>query len=269
MRDEFFLVANTYLATAGQTQLMKFNNAWAEVFHCAFLFHVKANVQTITSLDSLCRMCCYGDAFSVIRAMHSRVNLLLLSSLNPYLFNEWLHNPKDPKFLDGKVREILLNNDINTMDHMYDHYSEIIHGQYQALEEVGYMTQGVFPDIPAVMNQAYVSAKYLLAIAGYSLVAMSLADLGESNLPENMKQLALLYDKMEADILAIDRFEHLQTVLAEKRHRVSVGKGKVIAGTAYSALQLRNQIGKFHREKQPKTLRKPYHSQIWKIEQPG
>lgn len=269
MRDEFFVVANTYLAVARIIPKLKCNHAWAEAFHVAFLLHMKANMQAINSLDSLCSMRCYGDAFSVIRSMHSRVNLLLLSALNPYLFNEWMRNPKDPKFLDGKVREILLNNNINTMDHMYEHYSEIIHGQFQALVDVGYMTGGIFPDLPAIMNQAYVSAKYLLAIAGYSLVVMSSADLGESNLPEKMKQAVILYDKMEDYIFAIGRLEHLQTVFAEQRHWVSVGKDKVIAGTAYSPSQLRDQIEKFHREKQPKTLRKPYDTQMRKIDRPA
>jgi hypothetical protein len=83
-----------------------------------------------------------------------------------------------------------------------------------------------------------------------------------------MKQAIPLYNAMETGILAFNRLQHFQTVVAEERHWVSVGKGKSIIGTAYSMAQLRDQISKFHRKKQSKKLRKPYDSQMRKTEPP-
>ena len=254
-----------YFSVAGIIPHLEHKHDWAEAFHVAFLFHLKANLQSVNSIDALCKASCYVDAFSVIRAMHSRVNLLILSTLNPHLFDEWLKNPKDPKFLDGKIREILESNSINTMGHMYEHYSEIIHGNFLALAEVGYMTKGVFSEVLAIMNQVYVSAKYLLSIAGYSIVAMTNIDLGKAGLPDSILKAKTIYEYFDKELLAANRLEHLQTVLAEDRHLHKIGKNKYIAGSAFSLQQLEYQVKKFHRQNQRKKLRKPYNTEKRKI----
>ena len=258
MRDEFFAVATAYFATAASVSSLSHKGELAQAFHVPLLFHLKANAQAVRSIDQLCTNNCYSDAFSVIRTLHSRVNLLILFSLNPYLFDEWLADPKDPKFLDGKVRKVLRDNDISTMDHMYEFYSEIIHGQAEALTDVGYFTHGVFPELPAIRNQAYVSGKLLLAAAGHTLVAINKAGLNGASSIELANDLQSLYAALDGYTLAFGRLEHFQTVLAEDRHWTKSGKDKFEAGGAYSSDQVADQIAKFHRIKQPKRLHTPY-----------
>ncbi|MHA1613904.1 MAG: hypothetical protein ACTSYJ_03605 [Candidatus Thorarchaeota archaeon] len=258
MRDELLLIANSYFSLAGMITQLKCRSEWAQMFRVAYLFRLKANAQSLISIDRLNQMHCYGDALSIVRTMHSRINLLLLFSLNPCLHNEWLSDPKNSKYLDGKVREILTSTGLNTMGHMYEHFSEIIHGQYQALSEIGYMEQGLFSNVTAIETLIYVAEKYLLAIAGYSLLAICRMDFGNANLPEKLENATELYDYIECNLLGHDRLEHLFTLVAEERHWIKTGKGKYSIGDAYDFKQLDAQIELFHRENQPKTLRRPY-----------
>jgi hypothetical protein len=85
LRDEFFLIANTVFGLAGVAGTPSANKM-QEKFDGAYLFFIKLTGQTVRAVDLLATNQCYSDAFSIIRSLHSRVNLLLLFSLSPDLF---------------------------------------------------------------------------------------------------------------------------------------------------------------------------------------
>jgi len=258
-RDEFFLLANTLFSLTHLASTSKHKNEWRLTFDGAFLFQAKANAQSVVAIEKTVSANCYADAYAVCRAMHSRLNLLLLFSLNPFLFDYWLKNPKDERFLDGRIRSELENNGICTMPHLYKLYSEIIHGQYPALAETGYMEQGVFIEIPAIKNTIYVAAKFILAMASYSMLSMAIADLDSASFLAPVQEWEILFDFLTKDILAHNRFDHLWTVLAESRHWEKMGKNRYKVGSSFDYKGYRDQLIKFHRASgQRKRLSKQY-----------
>jgi hypothetical protein len=119
-------------------------------FDVAFLLLAKGLAPSAAAIQLLTGARCYADGFGVVRSLHTRVNLLALMSFGPHLFDEWLKAPKQPRFLDGRVRAELLNHGIYTFPHMYEQASEVVHSQLSALAEAGYMEAGLFPRIPSV-----------------------------------------------------------------------------------------------------------------------
>jgi len=108
-RDEFFIVLNAYLALIHAIHKISPSNEWRLKFDVATLFQLKSNAQAAASLDLLTKQHCYADALSVCRTMLSRLNFLILCALNPNLFDVWLKQPKDERFIDGHVRDELKN----------------------------------------------------------------------------------------------------------------------------------------------------------------
>ena len=258
-RDEFFLIANTSFSLAHLAGTLKPKNEWRLSFDVAFLFQTKANAQSIVAIEKLASANCYSDAFAICRTMHSRLNLLLLCSLNPSLFNHWLKNPKDEKFLDGHIRDELRNNGVHSMQHLYELYSEIVHNQFQALADTGYMEQGLFVDIPAIKNAIYVTAKFILAMSSYSMLSMAIIDLGSDSPSVHLQEHEVLFSFLKGKVLVPNRFDHMWTVLAEDRHWEKVGKNKYRIGDSFDFDGYREQLFKFHRvEGKRKKLSKKY-----------
>ncbi|MBI9034217.1 MAG: hypothetical protein JEZ03_07080 [Bacteroidales bacterium] len=260
LRDEFYLVLNTYFGISTLPKNIKHNNSWREAFDVAFLFPIFAIVESSLSLELLTKNKCYIDCFAVLRAMLSRVNVLLLCSLKPSLFNEWMGNPKAEKFLDGHIRRELENNGVFTASHLYGFTSEILHGQVKSLFDIGYLYEpGFLNEVKPIRNQIFVIAKYILAIITYSMVQIAILDFGSKAVPKYLSDLDSLFEKYIDTILVPNRFEHIWTMHAEERHWEKVGKDKYIVGGLYDFKKYKEILGKFHMEKgQKKTLSKKY-----------
>jgi hypothetical protein len=229
-------------------------------FDVAFLFFAKGLAPSAAAIHLLTRSRCYADAFAVVRALHTRANLLALMSLGPHLFDEWLKAPKETRFLDGHVRAELLNHGIYTFPHMYEQASEVVHLQLSALAEAGYMETGLFPHVPAVENRVLASAKFLFGIVGWIGVTVLAVRAGQQHDQDVTDHLAL-FDFLNRDILAPNRFDHLSSSIAEDRHWTPAGKDKMAIGHWFSSREYRRQLELFHRASQPKRLGKPYRKQ--------
>ncbi len=230
---------------------------WRVEFDVAYLFFLKRLAQSTVSINQLCLANCYSDAFAVIRAMHTRVNLLALFALGPHLFDEWLKFPKDNRFLDGRIREELANHGINTYPHLYEHFSEIVHEQYPALEETGYMETGLFPSITAIENQALVAGKLLFGIAGWVGLTILKTDNNDAK-DLDLEEATQLYDFLVEDVLQPNRWDHLFTSIGKERHWKPSGKNKVVLAEWFSYQEFCRQVALFHRPSQPKELGKHY-----------
>ncbi len=258
-RDEFFVLLNAYFGLAGVLNKVHHCNEWKLKFDVAYLFQVKSFAQSAVAIDRLTKSFCYSDAFVVCRTMISRSNLLILFALNPNLFNVWLQNPKDEKFLDGHIREELTNNGINTVQHLYEFSSEIIHSQFESLSNIGYLEQGLFPELPAIHNQIYVIAKFLLGMSYATMLFMYTQDNYKNNHTDDLKDHYVLFSWLKNNYLIYNRFDHLWTFIAEDRHWRKTGKDKHSIGGFFNFNELENQIEKFHRKNgQRKKLSKKY-----------
>jgi len=259
VRDEFFLIANTILPLAKITTELE-GEDWLLTFQAAFLSQVKQTVQSVRALDLLALSNCYADAFSVIRALHSRTNLMILFSLNPYLFRHWLDHPKDPKYLDGHIRNELGNHGLRTMIHSYEHNSELLHGQIQAHAEVGLFEKGIFNDIFAIKNQLYVLGKFIVAAFAHTIIQASMV--GEIKKGQNKEEIAnfeSMFNQFFDTILSQNRWDHLFATIAKDRHWEKIGKKKYDIGGAFNYLEYKDQLIKFHRSSgQRKQLSKAY-----------
>jgi len=259
MRDEFYLTVNFMISFLGLIQKLEPVNEWRGLFDVAFLFQFKSNIQSICSVDYLTKKSCYGDAFSVLRTLHSRLNLLLLVSLEPRLFDEWLRHPKNPKFLDGHVRCELENNNIYTMKHIYEFASELVHGQFTSLNDIAYLEKGIFVNIPAVEHQIYALSKFIVSMIGFSMLSMVVTDIDKAILPEIVRSREVAFQIISEKFLTFNDLRNLFSVLAKDRHWVKVGKKKYHAGGIFNYSDYREQLWKFHRlTGQKKSLSKEY-----------
>lgn len=259
LRDEFFVAANSVFALAGIVGKVSPVHDWCLSFQVAFLYQAKAHAQSVVGIEQLIGHHCYADAFAVARAMHSRVNLLVLCSLAPDLFDKWLKDPKNPLFLDGNIRDELEAHGIDTMDHLYEAASEIIHGQHEASTEIGYLQEGLFRELPPIANQLYTMGKFILAAAAFGMIHVSRLDSEPGKPAEPILDMQSLYDTLRKEVLHQARLEHLWTTLARARHWKKIGKERYDAGGLFSFSSYRDQLEKFHRASgQRKTLSKKY-----------
>lgn len=258
-RDEYFLVANTIIPLAQISSTLE-GEEWLLTFQTAYLSQVKQTAQSVKALDLLSIANCYADAFGVIRALHSRTNLLLLFSFNPDLFRYWLANPKDPKYLDGHIRRELEKHGLRTMTHSYELASELLHGQIQAHSDVGLFENGIFNNIPAIKNRLYILGKFILGAFAYSIIQATL--IGKICKEQNKKEVIefeSMFDNFLDTILSQNKQEHMFTIIAEERHWEKIGKNKYDIGGSFNYLEYKEQLLKFHRNSgQKKHLSKEY-----------
>ena len=258
-RDEFYLIANTIIPLAQIASILE-GEGWLLTFQAAYLSQVKQNAQSVKALDLLSLANCYADTFGVIRAVHSRTNLLLLFSFNPNLFRHWLDNPKDPKYLDGHIRRELEKHGLRTMTHSYELASELLHGQMQAHSDVGLFEKGIFNNIPAIRNRLYILGKFVLAAFAYSIIQATLV--GKIHKAQNKREVIefeSMFDNFFNTILSQNKWEHMFTIIAEERHWEKIGKNKYDIGGSFNYLEYKEQLLKFHRNSgQKKHLGKEY-----------
>lgn len=257
-RDEFFVVLNAYFSLCGLVNKLEYYNEWRLKFDVAFLFQLKSNAQSAVSIDALVNKHCYADALSICRVMISRMHLLLICALNPNLFDPWLENPKSEIFLDGHIRSELEKNKIFLPDHLYDSFSEIIHNQEQILNEIGYFEKGLFPELKAVENHIWVSAKFIIAMKYYSMICMAIQDCEGKSIPKDLSTHEKFFGWLSSNYLIANRIDHIWTFMAEDRHVKKAGKDKYIIGGSFDFTKLKEQIQKFHRKGQRKTLSSKY-----------
>jgi hypothetical protein len=259
-RDEYYLAGTSALMVAHLMTKVPNQEEWRLKFDVVYLFQVKLLAQTIRAIDLLCSAHCYGDALTLVRSLHSRAYQVILFSLSPELFDEWLRSPRHEKFLDGHMRAELGNLNIHIFPHLYEQFSEVIHGQFQGLADAGYFEQGLFPKVLPIANMAYVSAKFLMGVIGWAGVCALLQDRGSLALPEELNNLQKLYAFLVKGILIPNRFEHLWTMMAEERHWEKVSKTEVSIGKWFDFDEYKRQLDLFHRRSQPKKLGKKYRS---------
>lgn len=259
VRDEFYLVANTIVPLAQIASELE-GEDWLLTFQAAYLSQVKQTAQSVKALDILSSANCYADAFGVIRAFHSRTNLLLLFSFNPDLFRHWLEHPKDPKYLDGHIRTELRKHGLRTMIHSYELASELLHGQIQAHSDVGLFEKGIFNDIYAIKNQLYILGKFIIAAFAYSIIQATLV--GKINKEQNKVEVVefeSMFDNFFSTILSQKRWSHMFTLIANDRHWKKIGKKKYDIGGSFNYSEYKEQLFKFHRNSgQRKQLSKEY-----------
>lgn len=260
MRDEFFLVANLLFSLPGIIQKSKEDDEFLP-YQVIYLYFLKPNAQSVLSIDSLLHQRCYGDAFVVCRSLHARVNLMLLLSFEPNLFNDWLQNPKEDCYLEGHIRAELDKHGISTMRHIYELASEVIHNQYQANTDIGYFEKGIFSNIPSIENQILVIAKFILAAASYSFIKFGLLYKNNNSVLPALREMDRYFDMLISSYLVPNRLEHLWAAIGEDRHWEKVGKDKFRAGGLFNFESYVDQLKKFRASKgkgQRKTLGKEY-----------
>lgn len=258
IRDEFYLISTIHFLLARLVQKVD-PEGWLQCFQVTYLYHLKLNAQCVKSIDILISQKCYADAFAVCRALQSRVNLLLLFGFSPELFDHWVKDAKDSRYLDGRIRQELEAHGVFTMSHLYELASEIIHGQHLGHANIGYYEKGLFVDIPAIKNQLFVIAKFLLAITSYAVLQATIIGPKKETKLKDVEEIDRLFEKLFDSVLAPNRIDHLSTMIGEERHWKKTGKDKFEVGGAYGFHHYRDQLLKFHRQdKQKKQLSKKY-----------
>jgi hypothetical protein len=138
--------------------------------------------------------------------------------------------------------------------------SEIIHRQFEALAEAGYLEAGLFPQLPAIENRVLASAKFLFGVIGW--VGTTVLDFqSRGSVDEGVSDYLNLFNFLDKDILAPNRFDHLPASIAEDRHWIQIGKDKMAIAHWFSQSEFRRQLELFHRQSQPKQLGKLYKKQ--------
>ena len=185
------------------------------------------------------------------------MNLLALFALGPHLFDEWLKDPRDKRFLDGRIRDELANHGISIFPHLYEQFSESVHGQYQALADAGYLEEGLLRRIVALENQVLVASKLLFGAVG-TLGLSALELWPREGIRENLDESKELFGFLLDQILPPHRWGHLFTTIAEERHWRPAGKDKEIVAEWLDHGELRRQLELFGRKSRPKELGRPY-----------
>ena len=257
-RDEFFVVLNSYFGLVSLIHKLPHNNEWRLKFDVAFLFQVKSTAQAAKAINLLTGSHCYADAFAVCRTMISRLNLLILCALNPNLHSEWLKNPGDKRFLDVHIREELIKNGIPTVPHLYKFTSEIIHGKAEGLLSIGYLEKGLFSEIPAINNQIWVMAKFIVGMTYYVMLTIVLQDCEGKTIPDEVRSHKELFSWFSKSYLVYNRWDQLWTFIAEDRHWGKVDGDKTSCGGAFDFEGMRMQIEKHCKKGAEKKLSKKY-----------
>ena len=214
-------------------------------------------MQGFHSVDMLCSTNCYLDAASILRTIHSRVQQIIIFSLNPFLYDYWLSNPKDEIFFDGHIRKELSKNKLYLYPHFYEWLSESVHGQEKAQSELGYFEKGIFPDIPSVKKTIYIIGKFLLGVAGWVGLCAVIEDAEDEILSDQKNALISLYNQITNEFMAPGRIDQFLTIMAEDRHVEKVGKNK-FATRLFDFDEYKRQLALFHRQTKPKTLSGKY-----------
>lgn len=262
IRDEFFLVTNSHLVflkLISDIDVMDVED-WLGEFQVAYLYQLKLSAQSANSVDILLSHNCYADAFAICRAIQSRVNLLLLCSFAPDLFDHWLQNPDSPQYRESQIRKELALLGINPMDHVYRLASEIIHGHQLGHGDIGYFEKGLFADVPQVRHQIYVISKFLLAASTYALIQATLIGVRPGANLDETRDMDQLYVYFFESILAHNRIDQIWHMIPEDRHWKQIGENrfKATVGT-YDFARLKRLIQEFHpKNGNPKKLSKRY-----------
>ncbi len=256
-RGEMFLVVNSVLSLA-HLYARASSPGRHQKFDVTFLFFLKGFAQTAAAVNLLCRAGCYLDAFGLIRSLASRVNLLALFALGPHLFDEWLKWPKDKRFLDVNVRNELANNGITIFPHFYKQFSEVIHGQYQAIGELGYMEKGLFPKVVPIENKVLVASKLLFGVIGsVGLAALTLWP--RQGFGQELKEEERLFVFIADKLLPPNRLDHIIVTIAEERHwKKTSEQNKLVIGEWFDQTEFRRQLDLFGRPSRAKELGNVY-----------
>lgn len=219
---------------------------------------MKSNAQSAKAIELLTKNKCYTDALVICRTLISRLNLLILFALNPDLFDFWGKDPKNKIFLDGQIRQELANNNISLPTHLYELYSEIVHGQLEGLGEFGYFEEGLFAEVKSAENQVWVTAKFIIATIYFTALCMVVQDCQGKSIPERFRNHQILFEWLEKNFLAHNRIDQIWTFFLRDRHIEKVGKDSYIVARHYDFAAIKEQIEKFHRMGQKKKMSKSY-----------
>ncbi|WP_447962575.1 hypothetical protein [Nitrospira sp. Ecomares 2.1] len=260
-RGEMFLVVNSVLSLAHLYARASSHGRHQE-FDVTFLFFLKGFAQTAAAVNLLCRAGCYLDAFGLVRSLASRVNLLALFALGPHLFDEWLEWPKDKRFLDVNVRNELAKNGVTIFPHFYKQFSEVIHGQYQAIGELGYMEKGLFPKVVPIENKVLVATKLLFGVIGsVGLAALTLWP--RHGFAQELKEEERLFVFIVDKLLPPNRLDHIIVTIAEERHWKETSEiNKKVIGEWFDPTGFRRQLNLFGGNPPAKQLGKVYRKGI-------
>jgi len=219
-RDEFFVAVA--LAINGLRLIFQHepNSEWRLGFDVAYLYQAKPLVQAVQSINCLCSSRCYADSLTVVRALHSRAQLLVLFSLEPLLFDEWLESPEHLKYRDARVRKELSNHGLDLYPHFYHWFSDLVHGRPEGLCETGHFESGLYPSLPVVENTVFVSAKLLLAVIGWTAISSIIVDCEGAgvSIPDDVARISGLYIQLSTDLFHPARLDHLMTTIPQDRH---------------------------------------------------
>jgi hypothetical protein len=256
-RDEFLLAGIMALSVHRLLAAVHYCHEWRLQFDVVYMSQSKSLAQCIKTIDLLCEAHCYIDALSVIRTLHSRTQQLVLFSLCPCLYEDWHQNPRHEKFLDGHIRNELASHGIHVFPHLYDQYSEVIHGHIGALSEAGYFESGLFPEIPSVANTVYVLAKSLAGVIGWTGLSAATVDLKGQSQDSSVTAIARIYSSMLNDVLDPSDIYSIWSLLCQERHWEKTGKDKRTVRW-FNFIEYQRQLQLFHRQAQPKRLSKKY-----------
>jgi len=256
-RDKFMLAGVMALAVHKLLGTVQYRHEWRLQFDVVYMTQTKPLAQSIKAVDLLCEARCYADALSVIRTLHSRTQQLVLFSLNPCLYEEWLQNPRHEKFLDGHIRRELASHGIYIFPHLYNQASEVIHGHLGALSKAGYFERGLFPEIPSVANTVFVLAKSLAGVIGWTGMSAMTADLEGQGQDKSVKDVARVYSSMLSAVLDPRDIYSIWSLLGQEKFWEKTGKDKhTVRWFDFADYQRLLQL--FHRRTKPKRLSKKY-----------
>lgn len=257
-RDEYLIVCALYFYLFAKKLKYEAKNEWKGIFDIGYLEIGALNFPTCKSIDGLTSLNCYSDTFALLRVLHSRVNLITLFSLNPSLIKLWEKDESKELFLDGKIRQELENNGLNTMPFMYKYYSEILHNRPKSIEEIGVFSGKPFSKIKPIWNTIYISAKYFI---GYLIhISIETLKLDTSNfLKDDFDIIASIISKFKKSIFLNARIDHLNTFISEERFWVKQRKNEFQIGGAFNFDEYSLEVQKYHKKSgQKKRLSKKY-----------
>ncbi|MHB1136620.1 MAG: hypothetical protein ACYCXR_09055 [Coriobacteriia bacterium] len=255
-REELFLVTALASSVAGRMGAVSHRHPWRLQFDVAYLAQVTGLMQSVHSIDSLCSNYCYADALCLARTLHSRAFALALFGFAPYLWDDWLESPRQTRYLDGQMRRELAAHGVQILPHLYEYYSELVHGQMPALFEIGHFETGLYSESRPVENSIFAVAKMLVGVMGWIGVSALVLDAGDDVVPE-VVSLDGAYSAMLESALDYRRIDNLFGLIAQDRHWMETGKNKQQL-EMFDFAGYRRQLGLFHRDSKPKHLGKAY-----------
>jgi hypothetical protein len=190
---------------------------WRLKFDVAFLYHLKSIIETFITIDNAIKNNHYTVCYPLLRALHSKLCMVILCSFDPEIFDHWLKNQKNTIYFDTNIRKELLKHDLYVYNHFYKLYSSVTHGMHDGLARVGYLQNKFGEKNVSIENQIYIISKFLIGTYAFTEYTVLGLELNYNNKTkrryENIKEL---FDFLEKKVLVSNRIDNISMIFPEE-----------------------------------------------------